>query len=67
MNNFKINFGLQEGTLCPLHENMTSEIVVNLKAGKGRFYWYLPDPDPAYNIELSPLSGTFKKVFEFLK
>lgn len=44
---------------------MTSEIVVNLKAGKGRFFWYLPDPDPAYNIELTPLAGTFKKVTSF--
>eukprot|EP00339_Tiarina_fusa_P005784 CAMPEP_0117004590 /NCGR_PEP_ID=MMETSP0472-20121206/5504_1 /TAXON_ID=693140 ORGANISM="Tiarina fusus, Strain LIS" /NCGR_SAMPLE_ID=MMETSP0472 /ASSEMBLY_ACC=CAM_ASM_000603 /LENGTH=266 /DNA_ID=CAMNT_0004705579 /DNA_START=432 /DNA_END=1232 /DNA_ORIENTATION=- len=43
---------------------MTSEIVVNLKAGKGRFYWVVPDPDPAYLLELTPLSGTFKKKGE---
>ena len=41
---------------------MVGEVTVSLKAGKGKFSWYLPPPDPAYTIAIEPSTGSFKKV-----
>lgn len=44
---------------------MTGEITVSVKAGKGKYSWWLPKPDPAYTISVDPASGSFKKVYYF--